>query len=505
MHDAVILAHDIGTSGTKTSLVRADGSIEDSRTSSHETTHARMGWAEQNAEDWWNGVCINTRALVEANPALTGRIAGIGLSGHMLGCLPVDADGCPLRPAMIHSDSRAADQFSLVSERVGDRGVYEKTGNILDPRSPLCKILWVKDNEPERYAQTHRFLQSKDFIVGRLTGSYTTTDYSDASHAQLLDVRARTYATDMLGELGVDVCKLPELHRATDVVGTLTAESAASMGLKPGIPVVAGGGDGSCANVGAGVVSSGEAYCCIGTTAWIACVANEPLIDPGARIFNIMALDGETYGIFGTIQSAGSSLEWAMQLLNEPDFSRFESLVSSTVAGSDGLIYLPYLDGERAPIWDTNARGVYFGIRPTHGRNHFLRATIEGVAFALRSVLEVFRETQAIPSVRIIGGGAQSAIWRDVLANACHASVQTLSAPPGDATSLGAAIAAGVGVGLFSSLAEGVRNIKVTRQTQPDETTAATYDELFEVFAALYPSLESTYALLAEKLKAIAE
>jgi len=491
-----ILAHDVGTSGTKSSVVKADGVIEIAHSNSHDTTTPQPGWAEQNPRDWWTGVCANTRALMAERPELRNRIAAIGVSGHMLGCVAVDDSGNPLRPAMLHSDTRAAAESAVIAERIGADNLYRTTGNILDPRSPLAKVLWLQKNEPDVYANTNRFLQSKDYIVGCMVGAFDSTDYSDASHAQFLDIRRKRYAENMLEALDVDRSKLPALHAATDLVGTLTDTAAADLGLGSGIPVVAGGGDGSCATVGAGAVNTGDAYCCIGTTAWIAATVATPVIDPERRVFNLMSLDGESCGVFGTVQAAGRSLDWIMNLFGEPSFDQLDNLLTSVDPGSGGLVFLPYLEGERSPIYDTNARGVFFGLTPAHKQQHLVRATVEGVSFGLRSVLDVLRESTAVPALRLIGGGGQSNVWQQMLADVANVTVQTLSTRAADATSLGAAIAAGVGVGLIDSMADGVRAITVTQERSPAPELAGRYDELYEIYASLYPPLKPVYAAL---------
>ena len=498
MQAPLILAHDVGTSGTKSSLVGSDGVILASQTSPHGTQFPRPGWAEQRPLDWWEGVSRNTRALTARHSALRGRIAGIGVSGHMLGCLPVDSQGNPLRPCMIHSDCRAVDPCEIVHNRIGRDSIYELTGNILDPRSSLCKVLWIKANEPDIYERTARFLQSKDYVVGRMTGSYDSTDYSDASHAQWLDIREKSYARDVFAELGIESAKFPALHRSTDVVGKLTRESAQALDLPAGIPVVAGGGDGSCASAGAGAVHVGDTYCCLGTTAWIAATTAEPFIDGQRRIFNVLALDGENNGVFGTVQAAGRSVDWAMELLGETDFGRFDDLLAGARPGSEGLIFLPYLEGERSPIFDPDARGVFFGLSPVHRREHILRATVEGVSFALRSVLEVMRESFAVPALRLIGGGGQSALWQQLLADVCGVSIQTLRTQSADATSLGAAFAAGVGVGLFDDLPQAAQIVKVAGERLADPALAERYDTYFRVYQALYPRLKPVFGQLQE-------
>lgn len=491
-----LLAHDVGTSATKTSVVGSDGRILASQSTPHETRSPNPGWAEQDAGDWWDGVCRNTRALVERDPALGRRIAAIGVSGHMLGCLPLDADGRPLRPSMIHSDGRASAERDEVERRVGGEMLYQTTGNILDPHSPLCKILWLKENEPDVYRRTARFVQSKDYVVGCMVGRFDSTDYSDASHAQWIDINRGAYAEHVLGELGIDADKFPRLYSGVDVVGELTDEAAPALGLQSGIPVVAGGGDGSCATAGAGAVRPADAYCCIGTTAWVALTAEDPMIDPQGRIFNLTSLDGQTCGVFGTVKSAGLSVDWMMDLLGEGDFERFDALLAEAPPGSDDLIFLPYLEGERSPIYDSDARGVFFGINSSHRRHHFLRATIEGVSYGLRSCLDVMRETIQVPALRLIGGGGQSQAWQQILADVCAVNVQTLTTRAADATSVGAALAAGVGVGIFDSLAEAAETIGVVKERPPRAESAETYERLFDIYMALYPALKPLYRRL---------
>jgi len=498
-----ILAHDVGTSGTKTSIVLPNGTIAASHTSSHGTEFPKPGWAQQRAEDWWEGVCRNTQALVAQHPGLATRIAGVGVSGHMLGCVAMGADGIPLCPAVIHSDCRSSAEARTLDARIGANALYETTGNILDARSPLAKILWIKNNLPDVYRRTERFIQSKDYVVGCMVGEFDSTDCSDASHAQWIDIRRKEYATDALAAAGIDIGKFPVLHRSTDVVGHLAESAARALGLSSGIPVVAGGGDGVCASAGAGSVLPGDTYCCIGTTAWICAVTPEPMIDAQNRIFNIVALDGETCGVYGTVQAAGRSVDWVKALIGEQGFDRFDELLEQVEPGSAGLLFLPYLEGERSPIFDTDARGVFFGLTPAHGRLHVLRATIEGVSFALRSVLDVMREAFPIPSLRLIGGGGQSSVWRQLLADVCDVRVQTLSTEAADATSLGAAITAGVGVGLFADFADGVKSIGITSERAADSARARTYNTLLAVYQALYPHLKPVYGQLRDALAEI--
>lgn len=497
MAESFVLAYDVGTSGTKAAVISSQGRALDAQSCAHLTHYGPGGIAEQNPEDWWQGVAQATRAILARNPSFRDRIAAIGVSGHMLGCVPIDAQGAALGPAMIHSDGRAAAQFEKVRDVVGLEPMYRLCGNVLDPRSTLCKILWIRDNEPQRYRRAHRFLQSKDYVVSRLTGNLDATDYSDACHAQLMDIHRRQYDRALLKELGLSAEKLPALHRSRDIVGRVTGDCAAFLGLQSGIPVIAGGGDGACGCAGAGNVCVGDAYLSLGTTAWIAQVTSRPVIDPLRRVFNVVNLDGETCSVCGTTQSAGSATAWIMRLLGIDGVEELNRLATSAPPGADGLVFLPYLDGERSPVFDVQARGTFVGIAQAHGRSHFARAVFEGVSFALANILSIFRERDALPSLRVIGGGGNSKFWRQMLCDICRVDLETLNVPAADATSLGVAAAAAVAVGMFRDMREATCHIRadgLCRPQKPDPRYARNY----QVYCQLYPALKQAMHHLAQ-------
>lgn len=411
----------------------------------------------------------------------------------MLGLLAIDSGGQPLAPALIHSDARAGEQAVFIAQEVGADRIYRITGNVLDARSPLAKLLWFKQHQSAAYAKAHRFLQSKDFVAGRLVGAFDSTDYSDACHAQWLDINSSIYATDVLAQLGLDVAKLPQPHAATEIIGKLTRAAAIALDLPSGIPVVAGGGDGACATAGSGAIADGDTYCCIGTSAWIASVAPRPFIDPQRRLFNLTALDGKTFGTYGTVQAAGRAIQWTMDLIGQKGYGDFDSMLAGIDPGSAGLTFLPYLEGERSPIWDADARGVLFGISSAHTPAHVLRATVEGVCFALSSVLQAIRESRPIPAMRLIGGGGQSPAWQQMLADICRVEIQIPSVQASDATSLGAAIAAGVGAGIYPSFADAVRSIRIRDQISPNAARSAYYVKHQKFYTELYARLKQAF------------
>jgi xylulokinase len=500
-----LLAFDIGTSALKTTVLTQQGHVAASAGFAYPTRTDAAGAAEQDPGLWWQGVCQTSRHLVECHPEIMRQIAAIGVSGHMLGCLPLDSGGNPVRPAMIHSDRRAVDAFRQIEQVIGKDPLYRLTGNVLDPRSSLCKVLWLKLNQPEQYASTARFVQSKDYVVSKLTGCLDVTDFSDASHAQWIDISKKTYLHDVFSELGIDSGKFPALHRGTDVVGRTTETAAAQTGLMQGIPVVAGGGDGACANVAAGLTRPGDIYCSLGTTAWISRNVSQPLFDNQQRVFNIMSLDGENCGVFGTMQNAGKAIEWALGAFDFVDPKELDTAASGIEAGSGGLTFLPYLDGERTPVFDANARGVFFNIGSMHRRAHFARAVLEGTGYALRSILEIFRDhaqeksppgvddSDIINEMRLIGGGARSDLWCQILADVMNVRLRALNIPAGDATSTGAAFAAGVGVGLYASLADAASSVRADRLIEPQPGLQGVYGSGFALYQKIYPHLKDLF------------
>lgn len=492
MH-SILLAFDIGTSGLKASLVDEQLNIVRNVTTTYPTRHHPEGGCEQEAADWWMSAVRAMMMLRELAPEYVKRVDAIGVSGHMLGCLPMDRDGQTLRPAMIHADTRALAISNALRARFGRDYFYSICGNVLSPASTLCKTLWLKQNEPELYAKTYRILQSKDYLVYRLTGRMETTDMSDASHGLLMNLQTRQYDAEMFQATGLDMEKFPEIHTSCEIAGYLSEEAAGCLGLRAGIPVSVGGGDGACANVGAGVAQTGDFYLSLGTTAWIAGQMDEPFFDPQHRVFHIYTLDGHGCNVFGTEQCAGRSVSWGMELFDIAATRSFDSLAALAPAGADGLIYLPYLEGERSPVFDAQAQGVFFGMNTTHKREHFLRAILEGTACGLAQILDVMRERQTIDELRIIGGGAKSNIWKQILADVCGVRLHDVSTFSDSATSLGAAAAAGVAVGLFADLPQACSHIRVSGEIVPQPQTQPIYALTKKRYAMLYPSLREAF------------
>ncbi len=311
---ALILAFDLGTTGNKASLFAADGYPLASQVSAYPTAYARPGWAEQNPEDWWASVCEATAGLLASSKHSAEDIAVVSFSGQMMACLPVDAAGIPLRPALIWADSRAEEEARWLAERVGGERVYAVTGHRASASYTAAKALWLRAHEPEVWARTAHLLQAKDYVAYRLTGEYAT-DYSDASGTNLFDLEGRAWSVEIADAIGLDLGLLPAARPSATVIGTVSARAAVETGLRPGTPVVIGGGDGACATAGAGVVGPGDAYCYLGSSSWIAYVSRAPLLDPAQRTFTFAHLDPAYLFPTGTMQAAGASFDWLERLL----------------------------------------------------------------------------------------------------------------------------------------------------------------------------------------------
>ncbi|HID87017.1 MAG TPA: xylulokinase [Anaerolineae bacterium] len=489
-----ILAHDLGTTGNKANLFDEQGRPVANAFVRYETAYPRPGWAEQDAADWWRAVRDSTRELLARSGIAPGDIAVVSFSGMMNGALAVDATGTPLRSAIIWADQRATAEAEFLADRCGFEQVYRRTGHRPGTSYTAAKMLWIQRHQPEVYARTHQVLQAKDYAAYRLTGVFAT-DYSDASGTNLFDLEQRDWAVDMIEAVGLDPRKLPPVCPSTTVIGQVTPEAAAETGLLAGTPVVIGGGDGACATVGAGSVHPGDAYNYVGSSSWIAVTAERPLYDPQMRTFTFAHLDPNLYFPTGTMQAAGGSRDWLIRVLGE---EVSETAIAEVEPGAQGLLFLPYLIGERSPHWNPLARGAFVGLTMSHGRAEMARAVLEGVAFNLRMILDAFLEQGvAIEAMRLIGGGAKSPLWRQILADVYGLPIlqPTLLA---EATSLGAAIAGGVGVGLFPDFGVAHELVQVEEAERPDAAAQARYAELYPLFQEAYRALEPIYERLGK-------
>jgi len=486
-----LLAHDLGTTGNKATLFDDNGRLVANHLAPYSVSYPQASWAEQDPIEWWQAVCSATRALLAQANISPGDVAAVTFSGQMMGIVPIDANGNPLRSAIIWADQRAVAEANFIAERCGSDLVYQRTGHRISPAYLAAKILWVKTHQPDCYAATHRFLCAKDFIAFKLTGC-AVTDFSDASGSNLFDLESRTWSTDLIDSIGLDADKFPEVHASTDIIGEVTHAASKETGLKIGTPVVIGGGDGACAGVGAGVVQSGDGYAYIGSSSWISFASETPILDPQQRVFTFHHLHPQLYAPMGTMQAAGGARDWLIRQIGDVG----DAAIGDVAPGANGLICLPYLIGERSPWWNPQARGAFVGLTMNHSRAEMTRAMLEGVCFNLRLILDAL-ESQGtpIPTIRLIGGGAQSAVWRQMLADVFARPVQILDLIT-EATSWGAAVAGGVGIGLYKdwSIAKEQARVQLTVESNAGHVTR--YAELLDLFADTYRALEPIYARL---------
>jgi xylulokinase len=502
----LILAHDLGTTGNKATLVRVDGTLVGSTFQGYETVYPAIGWAEQDPEDWWEAFRATTARLMRESGADPARVAAVSFSGQMMGCLPVDRTGTPLRSAIIWADQRSLEEAAWLADRVGEGRVYAVTGHRISPTYSVEKLLWVRAHEPDVFARTHKVLHAKDFVRLRLTGR-AETDYSDASSMNLFDLGRRDWSDEILDAVGLPREILPEVGPSTKVVGEIDKKTTADLGLRAGTPVVMGGGDGPCAAVGAGVVAEGSAYNYIGSSSWIALATRRPVFDPARRTFTFWHLDPDMVMPTGTMQSAGGSYQWMRnqlcpletaeaQRLGVSPYDLMNRQAEAVPAGCRGLLFLPYLMGERSPHWNPAARGVFLGLTLSHGRADMIRAVLEGVAFNLRIILDAFlRQGVRVPSIRVIGGGAKSALWCQILADVMNRTIERLTLLE-EATSLGAAIAGGVGTGVFPDFSVAAAIVRIAESYRPRPEVRDVYDQQYEVFQDAYRALAPIYGRL---------
>ncbi len=501
---AYLLAHDLGTSGNKATLYGADGTLIKSITCPYELHVSPGGFAEQDPEDWWKAVCESSRALAAlVNPA---DIAAISFSGQMMGCVYVDGAGNPLRSAMIWADMRSTAQEANIRQKISEQDFYRITGHRISSSYSATKLMWVRDNQPEIYKRTAKMLNPKDYIILRLTGRMVT-ETSDASGTCLLDLNKQAWSEELVALCGLCRDKLPEILRSVDVAGKVTKEAAALCGLLEGTPVVCGGGDGVCAAVGTGAVSEGQANCCLGTSSWISYASRTPVFDQSMKTFNFAHIVPGYVMPCGTMQCGGGSLSWAFnticgfeRTMDAAEKNTLYKRVCETVAdspiGAKGLVFLPYLMGERSPRWNSEAKGAFVGLTMGHSAGDMFRAVMEGVAMNLSLILQAFqRQNAGIESLLLIGGGARNAIWRQILADVLGVQIQTPNYLE-EATSMGAAITAGVGVGVFEDFQVIDKFLKVENTCTPNPAAAPRYAELLQIFNECYQSLCKTYGSL---------
>lgn len=499
-----LLAHDLGTSGNKATLFTTDGKLVKSTLYTYSTDYFNSNWAEQDAGDWWEAVCSTTREILQGIDR--ELVASVSFSGQMMGCLCVGKDGEPLRKSIIWADQRAVKEADYINDKIGNKRFYRITGHRISPAYGIQKLMWIKNNEPGIYEATHKMLNSKDYIIYKLTGRFVT-DFSDATGTTAFDLNTYKWSDEIISATGIDAGKLPELKPSTYVVGGVTRLASEKTGLAEGTPVVCGGGDGVCATVGAGCIREGMAYNVLGSSSWISMTSEKPIYDEQMRTFNFAHIIPGFIAPCGAMQAAGVSYSW---LRNEICTSETEEAIRRGIspyelindeiekspAGANGLIYLPYLLGERSPRWNPNARGAFIGLKMEHKRADILRSVLEGVTLNLDIILKVFAEHTPITEITAIGGGAKGRVWRQIMADIYGIRVLKPNFLD-EATSMGAAVTGGVGAGVFKDFSVIGRFIEITDVQEPVESSRLTYEAVKPIFEECYASLVKVFDKMA--------
>jgi xylulokinase len=488
---ATLIGVDVGTSGTRALAVTTDGELVAEATRPHDLLTPRPGWSEQDPTQWWDA----TKAVLAE--VARDDVVGIGLTGQMHGSVFLDSAGEVIRPALLWNDQRTARECDEITERVGAERLLEIAGNPALTGFQAPKILWLAHNEPDSHARVASVLLPKDYVRLMLTGEHAT-DASDASGTLLLDVRARDYSDAILDALEIPRGWLPRVYEGPETTGTLRDELAGELGLPRGLPVAAGGGDNAAAAVGVGVVRAGAVSTSIGTSGVLFAHSDAFAPDPSGRVHAFCHAVPGAWHLMAVTLSAGGSLSWWREQLGAgADFDTLVGEAAAVEPGAEGLLFLPYLTGERTPPLDPEARGAFVGLTVRHGRGHLTRAVMEGVAFSMRDGLEIMRGL-GVPDddMRAVGGGARSPLWMQLQADVYGRAVRRTVIDEGPA--YGAALLGGVAAGVFADVAEASERVRLREEvTEPDAERARRYDELYVTYTSLYPALRDAMHALA--------
>lgn len=502
-----LLGIDIGTSGTKTALFDYSGNVITSATFEYKLYSPKNGYAEQEPMDWWNAVVNGIKAVLGKSGVKADDVKGIGLSGQMHGLVMLDKDCNVIRPSIIWCDQRTGKEVVEITEKVGHSRLIDITANPAITGFTAAKIMWVKNNEPENYEKCRHILLPKDYIRYMLTGEFAT-EVSDASGMQLLDIPNRCWSDEVLEKLGIDKSLLAKVYESPEITGEITKQVADITGLAQGTIVVGGAGDNAAAAVGTGVVSDGKAFTTIGSSGVVFAHTSKIAIDKPGRVHTFCCAVPGAWHVMGVTQSAGLSLKWfrdnfshaemdTADLMGVDPYYLMDKQAESVPIGANRLLYIPYLNGERTPHLDPNARGVFFGLSVMHSKKDLLRAVMEGVSYSLRDCIEVIREMNInVSDMMACGGGGSSPLWRQMLADLYGCPVKTVQSKEGPA--LGVAILAGVGAGVYNSVEEGCSLIKAEKIQQPINENIDSYNKVYEIYKSIYPSLKENFAALAK-------
>ncbi len=507
-----VLGIDIGTTGVKTLLLSENGDITASHSTEYPLLIPKPNWAEQNPEDWWKATISSIRACLGKTISST-EVQAIGLTGQMHSSVFLDIDGNVLRPAILWCDQRTESQCRQIIDIVGFNQLISYTLNKALTGFTAPKILWLRENEPEVYSQVHKVLLAKDYIRYKLTGIFAT-DVSDASGTLLFDVANRGWSDEILQALDIPPQWMPECYESIDITGHMSKEAASITGLMQGIPVVGGGSDQAAGAVGNGIVHEGLASCVLGTSGVVFWHSDTPVSDAQGRLHSFCHAIPGKWHLMGVTLAAGGSLRWFRDTLcqqeideaKESDIDPYDIIISQAATitpGSEGLLFLPYLAGERTPYADANARGVFLGLTLRHTKAHLARAVLEGITMSLKDCFELGREFGITPQkICLSGGGAHSLIWQQMAADILEIEVTRIGVDEGPA--YGAALLSTIAAGFYDSVEQACDLLISTQDYElPDSAQAATYNRLYELYKPLYATLKDHFERSAAFVESI--
>ncbi len=499
-----LMGIDIGTSGTKTVIADENGKLIGSSVREYPLYQEKSGWAEQEPGDWWKAVCETSMEAISKSSVDPKDIKAVGLTGQMHGAVLLDRNGEVLRRAIIWCDQRSSEECSFITSVIGSKRLIEITANPALTGFTASKLIWVRMHEKEIYDRIKKLLLPKDYIRFRLTGAYAT-DVSDASGMQFMDIPKRKWSSEILNGLDIDENILPVLYESPEITGEITKEASEHTGLLKGTPVAGGAGDQAAGAIGNGIVEPGIVSATIGTSGVVFAYSDSVKIDPLGRVHTFCHAVPGKYHIMGVTQGAGLSLKWfrdnfcieekrTAELLEVDPYELIVNEAAKARQGSEGLIYLPYLMGERTPHLDPLARGVFFGLTSRHGKREIVRSIMEGVVYSLKDCLDIIEGMSGPASeVRASGGGAGSGLWRQMLSDIFDRDICVVLDSAGPA--LGAAVLAGTGAGIYRTVAEGCKAAVRSRKTNtPEKTGHEIYMKYYGIYRSLYPVLKDLFS-----------
>lgn len=484
----MFLGIDVGTGGTRAVLIDRAGQVISSFAREHKAVRSEhIGWAEQDPDDWWRAAREAIAGAMAASSTTGGDIQAIGLTGQMHGCVMLDSEGKVLRPALIWCDQRTQPQCDWLTETIGFDRLIELTCNPALPNFTLTKLLWVREHQPEIFARIAHVLCPKDYVRYRLTGEFAM-DMQEASGTLLLDVTNRRWSAEVAEIAGIPTAWLPRLFEGPEICARISAAGASATGLASGTPVAAGAGDQGAGAVGMGILSPGSVSATIGTSGVVFAATDSPIKDRLGRLHTFCHAAPGRWHVMGVTNGAGLSLRYFRDTFApSSSYEELTTLASQVPAASEGLLWVPYLFGERTPHLDPNARAAFIGITASHTRSHFVRAALEGVAFSLRDTLTLFEELGVpVEAIRLGGGGTRSPLWRQIQADVYGQPVALLEAEEGGA--FGAALLAGTGIGAWPDVeAACAATIRVAKTVAPKD--ASVMNEAYKQYRRIYPAL----------------